>query len=77
MGDPELPAYVPLDEVVEVAGVDRDTLRRHLKRRGAIRRFGNDRHHVDTAVLAAVESGLYHRLVQRRVQRALEIDDGS
>jgi hypothetical protein len=77
MAHPELPAYVTLDEVVEVAGLDREILRRHLKRRGAIRRIGNEYHHVDTAVLATAESGLYHRLLQRHVQRSLDIDDGS
>jgi hypothetical protein len=77
MADPELPAYVTLDEVVEIAGIDRELLRRHLKRRGAIRRIGNEYHHVDTSVLALVESVLYRRLLQRRVQRALEIEDGA
>lgn len=77
MASTELPAYVTLDEVVEVAGVDREILRRHLQRRGAIRRIGNEYHHVDTAVLAKSETGLYQRLLQRRVQRAMDIDDGS
>jgi hypothetical protein len=73
--DPELPAYVTLDEVVEVSGLDRALLRRHLKRRGAMRRFGNHFNHVDTGILAKTESALYSRLLQRRVQRALEIED--
>lgn len=77
MSSPELPAYVTLDEVVEVAGLDREVLRRHLKRRGAMRRIGNEYHHVDTAVLATSERVLYSRLLQRRVQREMEIDDGS
>ncbi len=73
----ELPAYVTLDEVVEVSGLDREALRRHLKRRGAIRRIGNDYTRVDTSVLQKDEPGLYGRLLQRRVQKALQIDDGS
>jgi predicted transcriptional regulator of viral defense system len=73
---PDLPAYVSLDEVAEVAGLDRQTLRRHLKRHGAIRRIGNEYHHVDTAVLAQAESALYHRLLQRRMQHAFEIEEG-
>jgi predicted transcriptional regulator of viral defense system len=77
MANHELPAYVPLDEVVEVAGLDREILRRHLKRRGAMRRIGNEYHHVDTAVLARSESVLYQRLLQRHVQRVMNIDDGS
>jgi predicted transcriptional regulator of viral defense system len=77
MADPEMPAYVTLDEVVEVAGIDREVLRRHLKRRGAIRRIGNGYHHVDTGVLARAEGALYSRLLQRRVQRAMEIESGS
>lgn len=77
MRDPELPAFVPLDEVVEIAGVDRDVLYRHLKRRGAIRRIGNRRDHVDTGVLQRVEAAIYSLLLQRRVQRAMQIDDGS
>ncbi len=72
--DPELPAFVSLDEVVEVAGLSRETLRRHLKRKGALRRIGNEYHHVDTAALAKSEASLYGRLLQRRVQRAMQID---
>jgi hypothetical protein len=71
----ELPAYVTLDDVVEVAGVDREVLLRHLKRRGALRRFGKY-HHVDTSALSRVEHALYQRLLQRHVQRALGIEDG-
>jgi predicted transcriptional regulator of viral defense system len=77
MRDPELPAYVTLDEVVEVSGIERETLRRHLKRRGALRRIGNAHSTVDTSALATVEPPLYRLLLQRRVQRALEIEDGS
>lgn len=76
MSDPQLPAYVTLDEVVEVAGIERAVLRRHLKRRGAMRRIGNEYHHVDTGVLARSEGALYSRLLQRRVQRAMEIESG-
>lgn len=76
MTAPELPAYVTLDDVVEVSGLDREVLRRHLRRRGALRRIGNDYTRVDTAVLAQVEGVLYRRLVQRHVQRALAIDGG-
>lgn len=75
--DPELPAYVTLDEVVEVSGLDRETLRRHLKRRGVLRRIGNRHSNVDTSVLATAEPQLHLRLLQRRVQQALEIDDSS
>jgi len=71
----ELPAYVSLEEVAEVAGVDREVLRRHLKRRGALRRIGNGYSHVDTSVLARSEEQLYSRLLQRRVQRSLQIDN--
>lgn len=71
---PELPAFVTLDEVVEVAGLDRAVLRRHLKRRGALRRIGNEYHHVDTSVLARVEAQLYQRLLQRRVQQTMQIE---
>lgn len=74
---PELPAYVTLDEIAEVAGLDRAVLRRHLKRRGALRRIGNEYHHVDTSVLARVEAALYQRLLQRRVQRTMQIDGAS
>jgi hypothetical protein len=77
MPDRELPAYVTLEEVVEVAGLGREVLRRHLKRRGAMRRIGNEYNHVDTAVLAKSEGQLYRRLLQRRVQRSLEIEDGT
>lgn len=72
--NPELPAYVTLDEVVEVAGLEREMLRRHLKRRGALRRIGNDYNQVDTGVLATSERALYSRLLQRHVQRAMGID---
>lgn len=75
MPDPQLPAYVTLDEVVEVAGLEREVLRRHLKRRGAMRRIGNSYHFVDTGVLAVNETVLYQRLLQRHVQRALAIDE--
>lgn len=71
----ELPAYVTLDEVVEVAGLDRKVLRRHLKRRGALRRIGNEYDRVDTSVLARVEAALHQRLLQRRVLRSLDIKD--
>lgn len=76
MPETELPAYVTLDEVVEVAGLDREVLRRHLKRSGAIRRIGNEYGLVDTDVLSRSETLLYRRLLQRRVQRALEIEEG-
>lgn len=76
MADPQLPAYVTLDEVVDVAGIEREVLRRHLKRRGAIRRIGNDYHYVDTGVLARTETALYSRLLQRRVQRAMDLECG-
>jgi hypothetical protein len=75
METPEMPAYVTLDEVVEVAGLDRKVLRRHLKRGGALRRIGNQYSHVDTSVLAKLEAALYQRLLQRRVQRAMGITD--
>jgi hypothetical protein len=74
MTAPELPAYVTLDDLVEVAGIDREVLRRHLRRRGVLRRIGNEYDHVDTATLARVEATLHQRLVQRHVQRALGID---
>ena len=74
--NPELPAYVTLDEVVAVAGLEREVLRRYLKRLGALRRIGQY-HHVDTSELAKTERALYSRLLQRHVQRAMGIDDGA
>lgn len=69
--DPELPVYVTLDEVVAVSGVERDVLRHHLRRQGALRRIGNSYDYVDTSVLETAEGALYRRLLRRRLQRAL------
>jgi len=74
---PELPAFVSLDEVAAIAGIDREVLRRHLKRRGCIRRIGNDYARVDTARLSKAEGVLYQRLLQRQVQLQMDIEGGA
>ena len=74
MADPELPAFVTLDEVARVSGLEPKVARRLMKRRGAWRRIGNE-YRVDTTVLARVETGIYQLLVKRRVRQSMAIED--
>ena len=64
---PILEATLRLDEVHKAAGAMRpSTLRRHLKRNGSLKRYGNE-YLVDSAVLARTEPNIHAAVIRNRM----------
>lgn len=70
----DLPAYLPLDEVAEAAGISRDRYHRHLRNIGALHRVNRDAE-VITDVLRNKEPYVYAKVMRVRIER--ELFDGS